>query len=149
MRKIDGFGVMKKRLEEFERSYEEEGDVEKLFWMRDVLRKLEKWEERKDERMDGMSRKYVDQSFGKRVIGIKDDLRILERICGVTGGRMFFVSEMKRNKVVGLLMSNGLKEFEVRGDMDFLKGVDEKEVVVFDSVESLGNMWGLIGLKRV
>lgn len=149
VRKIDGFGLMKKRLEEFERSYEKERDVEKLFWMRDVLRKLEEWEERKDERMDGMRRKYVDQSFGKRVIGIKDDLRILERICGVTGGRMIFVSEMKRNKVVGLLMSNGLKEFEVRGDMDFLKGVDEKEVVVFDSVESLGNMWGLIGLKRV
>ena len=148
VRKVAGFGVMKKRLEDCERKFEEESDVEKLSWMRDVLRKLKEWEGRKDERMDGMRRKYVDQSFGKRVIGIREDLKVLERICGVTGGKVVFVSGMNKNKVVGLLMSNGLKVFEVSDNMDFLEGMDEKEVVVFESVEELNDMWGNIGLKR-
>ena len=148
VRKVAGFGVMKKRLEDCERKFEEEGDVEKLYWMRDVLRKLKEWEGRKDERMDGMRRKYVDQSFGKRVIGIREDLKVLERICGVTGGKVVFVSGMNRNKVVGLLMSNGLKVFEVSDNMDFLEGMDEKEVVVFERVEELNDMGGKIGLKR-
>ncbi len=148
VRKVAGFGVMKKRLEDCERKFEEESDVEKLYWMRDVLRKLKEWEGRKDERMDGMRRKYVDQSFGKRVIGIREDLKVLERICGVTGGKVVFVSGMNKNKVVGLLMSNGLKVFEVSDNMDFLEGMDEKEVVVFESVEELNDMWGNIGLKR-
>ena len=46
VRKVAGFGVMKKRLEDCERKFEEEGDVEKLYWMRDVLRKLKEWEGR-------------------------------------------------------------------------------------------------------
>ena len=45
-------------------------------------------------------------------------------------------------------MSNGLKVFEVSDNMDFLEGMDEKEVVVFESVEELNDMWGNIGLKR-
>ena len=101
VRKVAGFGVMKKRLEDCERKFEEESDVEKLYWMRDVLRKLKEWEGRKDERMDGMRRKYVDQSFGKRVIGIREDLKVLERICGVTGGKVVFVSGMNKNKLWG------------------------------------------------
>lgn len=148
LRKIAGFGEMKKRLDECERKFEEEGNVEKFYWIRGVRKRLEEWEGNKEERMDGMRRRYSEESFGKRVIGIREDLKLLERICEKTGGRMVFVSGERRNNVEKLLWSNGLRVYEIESDLGFLEGMDEKEYVVFDSVESLDGMWEKVGLKR-
>ena len=144
-------GVM--RLEEMvekmvvlEKMFEEEGNDEKRFWMRDLRRKLEGWLEVRNERLEEMRRKYLD-GFEKRVIGIRNELKDLERICGIVGGKMVFVSKERKGKVVGLLMNNGLREFEVVGDVNCLD-VDEKDVVVFEKEEDLKEMWNLIGLKR-
>ena len=147
----DGKEVMK--LEEMvgkmvvlEKRFEEEGNDEKRFWMRDLRRKMEGWLEVRNERLEEMRRKYLD-GFDKRVIGIRNELKDLERICGFVGGKMVFVSKERKGKVVGLLMNNGLREFEVVGDVDCLD-VDEKDVVVFEKEEDLKEMWNLIGLKR-
>ena len=148
VRKVVGFGEMMKKLEEWERRFKEEGNIERLYWMRGVRKKLEVWEWNKNERMDVMRRRYSEESFGKRVIGIRDDLRLLERICERTGGKMVFVSGERRNNVEKLLWANGLREYEVESDLGFLEGMEEKDYVVFDSVESLDGMWGKIGLRR-
>ena len=147
----DGKEVMK--LEEMvgkmvvlERRFEEEGNDEKRFWMRDLRRKLEGWLEERGNRMEEIRRKYMD-GFEKRVIGIRNELKDLERICGIVGGKMVFVSKERKGKVVGLLMNNGLREFEVVGDVDCLD-VDEKDMVVFEKEEDLKEMWNMIGLKR-
>jgi hypothetical protein len=145
-------GVMKleemvERMVGLEKRFDEEGDNLKRFWMRELRRKLEGWLELRCVRLEELKRKYLD-GFEKRVIGIKNELKDLERICEVVGGKMVFVSKERKSKVVGLLMSNGLKVFEVSDNMDFLEGMDEKEVVVFESVEELNDMWGKIGLKR-
>lgn len=144
-------GVM--RLEEMvekmvvlEKMFEEEGNDEKRFWMRDLRRKLEGWLEERGNRMEEMRRKYMD-GFEKRVIGIRNELKDLERICEIVGGKMVFVSKERRGKVVGLLMNNGLREFEVVGDLGCLE-VDEKDMVVFEKEEELKDMWNKIGLKR-
>ena len=93
-----------------------------------------------------MRRKYWD-GFEKKVIGIRNELKDLEKISEVVGGKMIFVSKVRKGKVVGLLMNNGLKEFEVIGDMDCMD-VDEKDMVVFEKEEDLKEMWNKIGLKR-
>ena len=36
----------------------------------------------------------------------------------------------------------------MKEDMSFLEGEDENNVVVFESVEDLKDMWGKIGLKN-
>ena len=147
----DGKEVMKLeemvgRMVVLERRFEEEGDDEKRFWMRDLRRKLEGWLEERGNRMEEMRRKYMD-GFEKRVIGIRNELKDLERICEIVGGKMVFVSKERRGKVVGLLVNNGLREFEVVGDVDCLD-VDEKDMVVFEREEDLKEMWNKIGLKR-
>ena len=129
-----------------EKMFEEEGNDEKRFWMRDLRRKLEGWLEERGNRMEEMRRKYMD-GFEKRVIGIRNELKDLERICEIVGGKMVFVSKERRGKVVGLLMNNGLREFEVVGDLGCLE-VDEKDMVVFEKEEELKDMWNKIGLKR-
>lgn len=147
----DGKEVMKLeemvgRMVVLERRFEEEGDDEKRFWMRDLRRKLEGWLEERGNRMEEMRRKYMD-GFEKRVIGIRNELKDLERICEIVGGKMVFVSKERRGKVVGLLVNNGLREFEVVGDWGCLE-VDEKDMVVFEKEEELKDMWNKIGLKR-
>lgn len=137
---------MVERMVDLEKEFEEEGDELRRFWMRDLRRKLEGWLEVRNERLEEMRRKYLD-GFEKRVIGIRNELKDLERICGIVGGKMVFVSKERKGKVVGLLMNNGLREFEVVGDVDCLD-VDEKDVVVFEKEEDLKEMWNLIGLKR-
>jgi hypothetical protein len=147
----DGKEVMK--LEEMvgkmvvlEKRFEEEGNDEKRFWMRDLRRKLEGWLEERGNRMEEMRRKYME-GFEKRVIGIRSELKDLERICEIVGGKMVFVSKERKGKVVGLLVNNGLREFEVVGDLGCLE-VDEKDMVVFEKEEELKDMWDKIGLKR-
>ena len=127
----DGKEVMK--LEEMvgkmvvlEKRFEEEGNDEKRFWMRDLRRKLEGWLEER---------------------GNRSELKDLERICEIVGGKMVFVSKERKGKVVGLLVNNGLREFEVVGDLGCLE-VDEKDMVVFEKEEELKDMWDKIGLKR-
>ena len=149
--KDENDGVMRldemvERMVDLEKGFEEEGDDLKRFWMRDLRRKLEGWLEVRCERLEEMRRKYLD-GFDKRVIGIRNELKDLERICGIVGGKMVFVSKERKGKVVGLLMNNGLREFEVVGDVDCLV-VDEKDMVVFEKEEDLKEMWNMIGLKR-
>ena len=144
-------GVMKleemvERMVGLEKRFGEEGDNLKRFWMRELRRKLEGWLELRCVRLEELKRKYLD-GFEKRVIGIKNELKDLERICEVVGGKMVFVSKERKSKVVGLLMNNGLREFEVIGDVDCLD-VDEKDMVVFEKEEDLKEMWNLIGLKK-
>ena len=149
--KDENDGVMRldemvERMVDLEKGFEEEGDDLKRFWMRDLRRKLEGWLEVRCERLEEMRRKYLD-GFDKRVIGIRNELKDLERICGIVGGKMVFVSKERKGKVVGLLMNNGLREFEVVGDVDCLD-VDDKDMVVFEKEEDLKEMWNMIGLKR-
>ena len=61
------------------RRFEEEGDVIRKFWMRDVRRRMEEREEGKEKRLVEMRKKYSDEGFGKKVIGIRNDLVDLER----------------------------------------------------------------------
>ena len=116
--------------------------------MRDVRKRMEEREEGKDKRLEGMRKKYSEDGFVRKVIGIRNDLIDLERICEVTGSRMIFVSGERRNKVENLLYCNGLRRFEVESDLMFLEGMDEREYVVFESVDDLRDMWVKVGLRR-
>ena len=109
---------------------------------------MEEREDGKDKRLVEMRKKYSDEGFGKKVIGIRNDLVDLERICGVTGSRMVFVSEERKRRVESLLYNNGLKRIEVESDLGFLEGMDEREYVVFDNVEDLRDLWVKVGLRR-
>lgn len=141
-------GEMIVKMLELERRFEEEGDVMRKFWMRDVRKRMEEREEGKDKRLEGMRKKYSEDGFVRKVIGIRNDLIDLERICEVTGSRMIFVSGERRNKVENLLYCNGLRRFEVESDLMFLEGMDEREYVVFESVDDLRDMWVKVGLRR-
>ena len=141
-------GEMVVKMVEMEKRFEEEGDVEKKYWIRDVRKKLEDWEDGKEKRLAERRKKFMDEEFLKKMIGKRGELKDLERICEVTGSRMVFVSEEKRSRVGNLLYNNGLRRFEVESGVGFLEGMDEKEYVVIDSVEDLENMWKKIGLKR-
>ena len=147
--KDDGMMKLEEMVEKMvglERRFEEEGDDLKRFWMRDLRKKLESWLEVRSGRLEEMRRKYWD-GFEKKVIGIRNELKDLEKISEVVGGKMIFVSKVRKGKVVELLMNNGLKEFEVIGDMDCMD-VDEKDMVVFEKEEDLKELWNMIGLKR-
>lgn len=61
---------------------------------------------------------------------------------------MIFVSGERKVRVEKLLKNNGLKVFEVKGDLEFLKEENEEDVVVFDSVVKLKEIWKWVGLKR-
>ena len=141
-------GEMIVKMLELERRFEEEGDVMRKFWMRDVRKRMEEREEGKDKRLEGMRKKYYEDGFVRKVIGIRNDLIDLERICEVTGSRMIFVSGERRSKVENLLYCNGLRRFEVESDLMFLEGMDEREYVVFESVDDLRDMWVKVGLRR-
>ena len=136
------------KLVELERRFEEEGDMLKKYWLRDLIKRLEEWEEGKEKRLVDLRKKFLEGIFEKRVIGIREDLKVLESICKIVGGRIIFVSDVRKGKVEWLLDKNGLRSYEVKEDMSFLEGEDENNVVVFESVEDLKDMWGKIGLKN-
>ena len=141
-------GEMVVKMVEMEKRFEEEGDVVKKYWIRDVRKKLEDWEDGKEKRLAERRKKFMDEGFEKKMIGKRGELKDLERICEVTGSRMVFVSGEKRSRIGNLLYNNGLRRFEVESGFGFLEGMDEKDYVVIDSVEDLENMWKKIGLKR-
>ena len=143
-----GCGEMLEKMKELEKRYEEEGDVVNRYWMRDLRRRMEEWEEGKEKRMEEKRRKNLEYGFEKKVIEKREELKDLEKICEMVGGKMFFVSGERKVRVEKMLKNNGLKVFEVKGDLEFLKEENEEEVVVFDSVEKLKEIWKWVGLKR-
>ena len=132
-----------------EKRYEEEGDMEKWYWIRDIGKKVKEWDGRKERRIEEKRWKYREYDFEKKVIERREELKDLERICEVVGGKMVFVSEERKSRVEKLLYNNGLRRYVVEMNWDFLKDEEEGEVVVIDSVEKLKEMWSLIGLRRV
>ena len=143
-----GSGEIIERIRELEKRYEEEGNEVKRYWMRDVRRKLEEWEREKIKRREEMRRKNMEYSFEKKVIGRREELKDLERICEIVGGRIIFVSGMRKGRVERLLYNNGLRVFSVVKDLSFIEEERMENVAVIDSVEKLRDMWGMIGLRR-
>ena len=146
--KVMGIDKMKEKLARLEESFEACEDEVKKFWLRDVVKKMREWENGKEERLVKMRKEYLDGGFEKKQIGLGNDLKDLERICGVTGSNMVFLTEGRKRMVENLLINNGLRRFEVVSDLGFLEGVGENDYVVFDSVESLGDIWRSVGLRR-
>ena len=143
--------------------FEKEGDVEKMMKMRDVLRRMDEMEKDGKEVMLEMKRKFMDGSFEKKKMGMREDLEDLERVKDRVGDmKMVFVSRYGRMRVKRLLKNNGLKEFEVVGSMDELEVVEKDNMIVFGneedvkkmegmgvkSVLGVGDMWKEIGLKK-
>ena len=147
-KEVMGCGDVISKMRDLEMRYEEEGDLMRKYWMRDVRKRLEDWEKGKEERLVLRRKKYLDSGLERKEIGIRGDLKDLERICEVTGSKMVFVSGERKSKIENLLFNNGLRRFEVENDLGFMEGMDEKEYVVFESVEDLRDMWMKIGLRR-
>jgi hypothetical protein len=162
--KGSGWEEMKKEVEDLKNGFEEDGDVEKRMKMRDVLRRMGEMEDDGNELMLEMKRKYMDGSFEKRRISVREDLEDLERIRDlVEDMKIVFVSRYGKMRVMRLLRNNGLKEFEVIGSLDELEGMDKENMIVFGceedvekmeemevkSVLGVRDMWKEIGLKRV
>ena len=136
------------KIRELEEKYDEEGNNEKRYWMRDVRRKVEEWESGKIRRREEMRRNNMEYSFEKKVIGKREELKDLERICEIVGGRIMFVSEIRKGKVERLLYNNGLREFSVVKDLSLIREEEMEDVAVIDSFDKLKEMWGMIGLRR-
>ena len=137
------------KMKDLEKRFEDEGDVEKRFWMRDVREKVEKWVEGKEERMMEMRRKNMESGFERKSILKKEELKDLEKICGVMGGKMVFLSGERKSRVERLLWNNGMRNFYVTSDLEsLLEEGKENEMVVFDSVEKLKDLWKLVGLRK-
>lgn len=139
---------MVEKMKELEKKFEEDGEIEKRFWMRDVRRKMEEREEGKERRLEEMRRKNLEEGFEKRRIEKKEELKDLERICERVGGRMVFVSGIRKGRIERLLRNNGLRKFEVEMDMEFLKEEDMNGVAVFDTAGKLKDFWSEIGLRK-
>lgn len=154
---------MKIEVIKWKEGFEKEGDVEKMMKMRDVLRRMDKIEEDGKEVMLEMKRKFMDGSFEKKKMGMREDLEDLERVKDRVGDmKMVFVSRYGRMRVKRLLKNNGLKEFEVVGSMDELEVVEKDNMIVFGneedvkkmegmgvkSVLGVGDMWKEIGIKK-
>ena len=147
--KGDDWEEMKKEVEDLKNGFENDGDVEKMLKMRDVLRRMEEMESEGKERMLEMRRKFMDGSFEKRKISVREDLEDLERVKDLVGDmRLVFVSGYGRMKVMRLLKNNGLKEFEVVGSMDELEVVEKENMIVFGCEEDVEKMEGM-GVKSV
>lgn len=147
--KGEDWGEMKKEVEELKKGFEENGDVEKRLKMRDVLRRMEEMENEGKERMLEMRRKFMDGSFEKRKMSVREDLEDLGRVRDLVGDmRLVFVSGYGRMKVMRLLKNNGLKEFEVVGSMDELEVVEKENMIVFGCEEDVEKMEGM-GVKSV
>ena len=155
---------MKKEVVGLKDDFEKKGNVEMRMKMRDVLRRMEEMEGNGNEVKLEMKRKFMDGSFEKRKISVREDLEDLERVRDLVGDmRMVFVSRYGRMRVKKLLKNNGLREFEVVGSLDELEWVDKENVIVFGceedvkkmegmgvkSVLGVKEMWKEIGLKRV
>ena len=155
---------MKREVVGLKDGFEKEGNVEMRMKMRDVLRRMEEMEGNGNEVKLEMKRKFMDGSFEKRKISVKEDLEDLERVRDLVGDmKMVFVSGYGRMRVKKLLKNNGLREFEVVGSLDELEWVDKENVIVFGceedvkkmegmgvkSVLGVKEMWKEIGLKRV
>lgn len=140
---------MKREVVGLKDGFEKEGNVEMRMKMRDVLRKMEEMEEDGKEVMLEMKRKFMDGSFEKKKISVREDLEDLERVRDVVGDmKMVFVSGYGRMRVKKLLKNNGLKEFEVVGNLDELEGVEKDRMIVFGGEEDVEKMGGL-GVKCV
>ncbi len=148
-RKVMSFIEMVGKMEELERKFEEDGNLMKKYWMRDVRKRIEEWDKRKEKRLEDMKKKYLEEGFEKRVIGVRNELKDLESICGRIGGRMVFISDKRKSRVERLLYNNGLRVFEVRDDLEFIKKEEEKDVIVFDNAGMLKDIWKEVGLRRV
>ena len=147
--KGDDWEEMKKEVEELKKGFEENGDVEKRLKMRDVLRRMEEMENEGKERMLEMRRKFMDGSFEKRKMSVREDLEDLERMKEmVKDMRLVFVSRYGRMKVMRLLKNNGLKEFEVVGNIDELEVEEKENMIVFGCEEDVEKMEGM-GVKSV
>ena len=143
-----GCGEMIEKIGELEKRFEEEGNEKMRYWMRDVRRKVEEWESGKIRRREEMRRNNMEYSFEKKVIGKREELKDLERICEIVGGRIMFVSEIRKGKVERLLYNNGLREFSVVKDLSLIREEEMEDVAVIDSFDKLKEMWGMIGLRR-
>ena len=154
---------MKIEVIKWKEGFEKERDVEKMMKMRDVLRRMDEIEEDGKEVMLEMKRKFMDGSFEKKKMGMREDLEDLERVKDRVGDmKMVFVSRYGKMRVKRLLKNNGLKEFEVVGSMDELEVVEKDNMIVFGneedvkkmegmgvkSVLGVGDMWKEIGLKK-
>ena len=109
---------------------------------------MEEWESGKIRRREEMRRNNMEYSFEKKVIGKREELKDLERICEIVGGRIMFVSGIRKGKVERLLYNNGLREFSVVKDLSLIKEEEMENVAVIDSFDKLKEMWGMIGLRR-
>jgi hypothetical protein len=141
-------GEILEKIRDLENRFEEKGDVVKRYWMRDVRRRIEEWLDGKEMRLEEKRRKNMEYGFVKKVIEKREELKDLERICEVVGGRIIFVSGERKSRVEKLLRNNGLRLFEIERDLEFLKGVEKEEIVVIDSVEKLRAIWKWVGLRR-
>ena len=140
---------MKIEVIKWKEGFEKEGDVEKMMKMRDVLRRMDEIEEDGKEVMLEMKRKFMDGSFEKKKMGMREDLEDLERVKDRVGDmKMVFVSRYGRMRVKRLLKNNGLKEFEVVGSMDELEVVEKDNMIVFGNDEDVEKMEGM-GVKSV
>lgn len=164
MKDVKDFEGMKKRVEELEKMYGEIGELEMMFGLRNVGKVLREIEKDREKMMEEMRKKYIDDSFEKRRIVVREDLMDLERVGRIVDGmRLVYVSGVGKMRVSRLLMNNGLKDFEVLDSMDEIGVVEKDDVVVFgdekdvEKVSGMGmkcvlgimDMWKEIGLKRV
>ena len=155
---------MKKRVEELERMYGDIGDLEMMIGMRNVVKKIRGVEEDREKMMGEMRRKFIDDSFEKRKIVVREDLMDLERVGRIVDGmRMIYVSGLGKMRVCRLLLNNGLKDFEVLERVEEIGEVDKSDVVMFGDerdlerlnemdmrcVVGVKDLWKEIGLKKV
>ena len=139
-RVVMSFGEMREKVSELRKRDEVLGE--------EIEKRMDEWERRREERLEEMRRGYVEEKFEKRGVRGREDLLVLEKILSVKGGRMVFVSGERKVRVENLLRKNGLERFEVEKDMDFLKGENEEDVVVFGKVKDMKDLWGKVGLRR-
>ena len=155
---------MKKRVEELERMYGDIGDLEMMIGMRNVGKRIRGVEEDREKMMEEMRRKFIDDSFEKRKIVVREDLMDLERVGRIVDGmRMIYVSGLGKMRVCRLLLNNGLKDFEVLERVEEIGEVDKSDVVMFGDegdlerlnemdmrcVVGVKDLWREIGLKKV
>ncbi len=155
---------MKNEVVELKEGFEKDGNVEMRMKIRNVLRRMEEIEDYGKEVMLEMRRKFMEGSFEKRKISVREDLEDLERLKELVGDmRLVFVSRYGRMKVIRLLKNNGLRDFEVVGSIDELEVVEKENMIVFgceedvEKMEGMGvksvlgvrDMWKEIGIKRV
>ena len=100
---------MKIEVIKWKEGFEKEGNVEMMMKMRDVLRRMEGIEEAGKEEMLEMKRKFMDGSFEKKKMGMREDLEDLERVKDRVGDmKMVFVSRYGRMRVKRLSIYYGL-----------------------------------------